>query len=164
MSAALRAAIPLTCSAALALGATGVACLDTTPFFVAPDASPPAADADLDAGAEEAGDAAVDVDPRPPCQRCIETPDDAGYGCGAELAPCLADVKCADVYACILANECITRARSLREVILCGLPCASEAGVTQVDPAAQLIYNVAQCAETNCTATCAPYLLDGGGD
>lgn len=140
---------------ALAVDATG--CVDTEPFVVIPDAAPPPpvdAAPPLDAGA--------DVDLRSPCQRCLETPDNPGPGCGDELQQCLDDPKCHGAYTCMLADGCLTKTSQL-EIVVCGIPCARDAGiVSQNEPSADLIYNVATCAETTCPHECQPYLFDGG--
>ncbi len=136
-------------------GVAATACLDFTPNYVgAPDAAPP--DPVIDAGPD-----APDVDTRPSCQRCIETPDTPGPGCADELTTCLADPLCKAAYACILANGCLTKG-SRQKVILCGLPCAEDAGIiTQNEPAAIEILDVASCASRACAPSC---IHDAGAD
>ena len=133
-------------------GVAAAACLDFTPNYVAPpDAAPPPP-------VIEAGPDAPDVDLRPSCQKCIETPDVPGPGCSNELATCLADPLCKSSYECILANGCLTKG-TRQKVIICGLPCAEDAGiVTQTEDAALEILSVANCAATTCHSSC----LDGG--
>jgi hypothetical protein len=135
-------------SLAIASGVVVAACLDTTPFIVpAPDSAvepPPPVDAGPDA---------PDVDQRPPCQQCIEAPTSDG-GCADLLGVCLADPKCNGTYQCMLLHQCLTKADQ-RKIILCGLPCAAEAGImSQFEQSANEIYDVATCAEMNCAGPC----------
>lgn len=139
------------------------ACLDLTPLIyeAAPPETgpPPSSDAGLDVvdlgDAAVDGDAFVDVDNRPPCVRCITTPDDASSpGCADEIAACRASPVCDQIYLCALANHCFEQP-SFRDLVNCGLPCAAEAGVvSSQDPALLLVYNVAVCAQANCNAPC----------
>ena len=139
-----------------AFAAVGVACLDTTPLVYVP----PTPDAEPPPVVIDAGPDAPDVDTRPPCQLCVESPDDGGAGCADELAACTADPKCNAAYACIVLQGCLNK-ESQRKVILCGLPCAAAAGiVTQDEPAAVEIYAVAVCAQTSCADAC--HISDAG--
>ena len=157
----LAAAFVATCCGA------ATACLDLTPvIYETADASKPTVDATddlvvvVDSGKVD-GDAAhdvrvVDVDNRPPCVRCLTTPDDASPpGCGGEISACLAESKCAATYQCALVAHCFEQP-SFRDIINCGLPCAQAAGIlTLSDPALTLIYNVATCAQASCNGPCA---------
>ncbi|MGH7293443.1 MAG: hypothetical protein ACRELB_00850 [Polyangiaceae bacterium] len=146
-----------------AASAVAVACLDLTPILYetsgGPDASiPPALDAGEDGepvDGAEAGDEADAIDTRPPCVRCLNTPDDAApAGCEDEINACLAESACAATYACALVNHCFEQP-SFRDIVNCGLPCAEAAGiVTSTDPALTLIYDVAVCAQSRCNGPC----------
>jgi hypothetical protein len=157
----LRTTLLLSSVAAIAGGAAA-ACLDLTPYLyeAAPDSGPPPSyDAGVDAGLADVeidGDAFVDVDNRPPCVRCLNTPDDAAApGCADEIEACLENAACASVYTCAVANGCFQQP-SFRDIVNCGLPCVAEAGIYQSsDPAVTLIYNVAVCAQGNCNGPCA---------
>lgn len=147
-----RTVVVLACSTAIA-GIAAAACLDLTPIYVAPPDAAPPPPPPIDAGPD-----APDVDIRPSCQKCIETPDVPGPGCSDELAACLADPVCRSSYECILFNGCLTKG-TRQKVIICGLPCAEDAGiVTQTEDAALEILNVANCAATTCHSSC----LDAG--
>ena len=146
----LGVALILASSTALA-GAAAVACLDLTPIYVAPPDAAPPPPPPVDAGPD-----APDVDQRPSCQKCIESPDVPGPGCSDELTACLGDPTCKSSYECILAAGCLTKG-SRQKVILCGLPCAEEAGiVSQSEDAAVEILNVANCASKACQPSCLP--------
>jgi len=153
-----RLVVALAIGSLVAAGVVTVtACVDTTPFYVPPEDASPPPPPPVDAGPD-----APDVDTRSSCQRCIETPDMPGPGCGDELAICLADPKCKGTYDCMLARGCLTKADQ-RKIILCGLPCAAEAGiVSQNEPAADEIYTVATCAESACPGPCG--IGDAGTD
>lgn len=144
------------------------ACLDLTPIIyeTGPDSSAPAQDAAIDVfvAGDDASDADVatdgeaavaDVDNRPPCVQCITSPDDAGTpGCADEIAACMADPECAGTYACALVNHCFEQP-TFRDIVNCGIPCATEAGITNTnDPAIMLIYNIAVCAQARCNMPC----------
>ena len=140
------------------IGACAVtaACLDLSRH--APPDTPSDVDAAIaDTGADVALDvdaAAIDADLRPACQRCVESPDLPGPGCGDELARCLAEATCRAVYACVVARACLTK-DSQKKMLICGIPCASEAGVTSPsDPAAVLALQVIECAQSNCIGAC----------
>jgi hypothetical protein len=147
-------------SIAIAIAAVLAACLDVTPITVVPvepDADVPPPPPPIDAGPD-----APDVDPRTDCQKCIETPDMPGPGCGDELAICLGDPKCRDTYDCMIRRNCLARANQ-QLIILCGLPCAAEAGIqSQFEQAANEIYDVATCAEGACPKPC--HVGDAGAD
>jgi hypothetical protein len=140
-------------------GAAAVACLDTTPIYVAaPDAAPEPPPPDLDAGPD-----APDVDRRTLCQQCVEAPDMPGPGCGDELATCLADDKCKGAYECVIAKSCLLKGTQ-EKVVLCGLPCAADAGITsQFEQAAVDLYGVASCALMACPKPCM-LVTDAGAD
>ncbi len=151
----LRMALILAMSTAIA-GASAAACLDFAPNYVAPPDAAPPPPPPMDAGPD-----APDVDNRPSCQQCIETPDTPGPGCHDELAACLVDPLCKSAYECILENGCLTKG-TRQKVIICGLPCAEDAGIiTQTEPAAVEILNVASCASKACQTSCLP---DAGAD
>ena len=133
-----------------ATSAAALACLDLTPYVYeaarTKDAvAPPQTDAGPDA----------DVDNRPPCIRCVQSPDDAAVpGCASEIAACQQNTECAATYVCALANDCLNQP-SFRDIINCGLPCAEEAGImSENDPAVTLIYDFATCAQANCDVPC----------
>jgi len=140
--------------ALLAGGALAAACLDPTPITVtfAFDASVDVVLPNYDDVSPEAP--ASDGDPRPLCERCIETPDDAGPGCGDELKACFGDPTCKAIYTCIIENGCLVNP-SRQEVTNCGLSCAVDAGLaTPSDPSAVLIIDVAKCALSACAGPC----------
>jgi|HubBroStandDraft_2_1064218.scaffolds.fasta_scaffold418328_2 hypothetical protein len=60
------------------------------------------------------------------CLACLETPDAPGPGCETEYDACQADPTCAELWACILAVNCV--GGSTATFITCALPCANEAG------------------------------------
>ncbi len=124
------------------------ACLDTNAIDFTPKASPlaPPVDASADAG---------DADFRRPCQVCTESPDDAGGGCGTEVAACVNDPVCSQIYACALGHLCFEKT-SQRDTLVCGVPCAEEAGVTStVDPAITMILGITGCLFSGpCAAIC----------
>jgi hypothetical protein len=124
------------------------ACLDTNAIDFVPAAIttlPP-----VDAGPD-----AEDADLRRPCQRCVESPDDPGPGCGNAVAACVADPVCVLVYQCALARGCLEKADQ-HDSVTCGVPCAEEAGVrTTTDPVVTLILGVTDCIANNaCGAIC----------
>lgn len=133
------------------------ACLDMSPNNFVPavqEAEPPPI---VDAGPD-----VPDVDMRPPCEQCIESPDQPGPGCADELAACRADPRCNATYDCVIAHSCLTRG-SQRRIILCGLPCAQDAGIiAQDDPAAVLVLAVVACLQTACPSECK--ITDAGTD
>lgn len=134
----------------IAAGASAwsVACLDMTPLAPPPDAAAPPPIVD-------AGPDAPDVDTRPPCERCIETPEDAG-GCATDVAACVADTTCAAIYACAVKQGCFGKGTP-RAGITCGIPCAQSAGVSDPsNPAVTLIYNIVTCASASCNGICFP--------
>jgi len=144
------------------------ACLDLTPIVYeeAPkrdaSAAPPdggTVDAAVDGVAD--ADAEVDVDMRPPCVRCLTSPDDASVpGCADEIAACVANAECAATYACAVANGCFEQP-SFRDIVNCGIPCAEDAGITSSsDPAVTLIEAIATCAQNSCNQPC--HIGDGG--
>lgn len=164
----LLRAIAATSVLAAALGGAA-ACLDLTPIIYeeAPKPNASAApseggtvDAAVDGGVADA-DAEVDVDMRPPCIRCITSPDDASMpGCADEISACTGNAECAATYACALANGCFEQP-SFRDIVNCGIPCAEDAGITtSSDPAITLIYDIATCAQNNCNQPC--HIGDGG--
>ena len=139
-------------AAAITGGTTALsACLDMTPIEFAPavpEAAPPPPPI-IDAGPD-----VPDVDTRPPCELCLESPDQPGPGCADELAACRADTKCKATYDCVLANGCLTKG-SQKKMILCGLPCAENAGIlTQDEPAAVLVLKVVACVQGACASAC----------
>lgn len=136
-----------------------LACVDTTPFTLqeTADAAPPVVDATFDSKVEEAShdavmDAAIETGPTK-CQQCLETPDMDAHGCGNEVAACLQNPKCARAIECAVANDCFDRGSSAG-LIMCGYPCAQDAGITLTDPAINLAYAVFTCASTNCSGAC----------
>jgi hypothetical protein len=133
-----------------AIAAAIVACLDMTPITVTPPGEDAAPSPIVDAGPD-----APDVDTRHPCQRCIETPDDGG-GCGSELAACLADPQCNEIYQCVLSNGCLDKPTN-RATTICSLPCAAEAGVFDLTSTpAVLAITVVNCGEVACRGICVP--------
>jgi hypothetical protein len=102
----------------------------------------------------DAGEDAPDVDTRPPCVQCLEAPDQPGPGCGTALAECRGDPKCSATYDCVLAKSCLTKGDQ-KKIILCGLPCAQEAGIiAQDDPSAVLILDIVACIQASCASPC----------
>jgi hypothetical protein len=126
--------------------AAPAACLDATPIFVAP----PDASVD-DAGAETSLAEA--------CRQCIEAPDTPGPGCGKEMQACDQLPGCKAAIECTFAAGCFTLG-SASKVVVCGLPCATEAGIlTGTDPAIPAATNVFNCSTTTCAPACS-----AGGD
>jgi hypothetical protein len=102
----------------------------------------------------DAGEDAPDVDMRPPCVQCLETPDQPGPGCATELGECRGDPKCNATYDCVIAKSCLTKGDQ-KKIILCGLPCAQEAGIlTQDEPSAVLILDIVACIQASCASPC----------
>src|SRR5215472_18665748 len=129
---ASRMVVGIAVGAAGAVAAWAAACLDVDPVTLPPYRPtvdvyiPPMPDVMIPDGADAA---AFDVfDPRGPCQKCLETPDDAG-GCASDIAACLTYKQCAAVYACALANGC-TYLGTLQDGYQCAFPCFLEAGIT----------------------------------
>jgi hypothetical protein len=124
------------------------ACVDTTAIAFEPQALTTPAPAD--AGLEE-----EDADLRRPCQRCVESPDEPGPGCGTETSACSADPQCAQIYACALREGCFEKA-SRHDAVSCGIPCAQEAGVVSTsDPVVSLILGVTECVSNGaCGGIC----------
>jgi hypothetical protein len=139
---------------ACAVTATG-ACIDLTPILFNADAAPPPADASPDV--TPSPDASKDggADAPGPCLQCLATPDDAAPpGCAGEIATCVANAKCAVVYACAVADHCFEQGR-FQDIVSCGLPCIESAMITdQTDPAIADIYAIAVCAQASCNAPC----------
>ena len=134
-----------------------LACLDATPVTVASqvDSSPPPVDAPVaaqDASRDSQPEAEAEAGPTP-CVKCLETPDDAGPGCGNELSACMANPKCAKAMQCAFANGCFDRG-TMGGLISCGFPCAQQAGITLTDPAIDLAYAVFRCAAAACGPAC----------
>ena len=145
-----RVAIAVLISATtIGVVAGAAACLDMSPNNFVPaeqEAEPPPV--------RDAGPDVPDVDMRPPCIQCLEAPDQPGPGCADELADCRADPKCSATYDCVLAKSCLTKGEQ-KKIILCGLPCAQEAGIiAQDDPAAVLILGVVGCIQSACPSQC----------
>jgi hypothetical protein len=149
------AAFPVCACAIAAAGAAAAgACVDLTPVAFNADAAPSPADASPDGPTNpDAADASADAPG--PCLRCLETPDDAAPpGCAGEIATCVANAKCAVVYACAVATHCFEQAR-FQDIVSCGLPCIESAMITdQNDPAIADIYAIAVCAQASCNAPC----------
>ena len=143
----------------LALLATACACLSVEPvdFHAAgKDTSVPEAPPPPEGGADG------DVDAPLTCRECIEAPNAPGPGCGTEVAACLASTKCTEIYACLFELNCWAIAVR-RDFIVCGLPCAIEAGVASVDdPEVKLAISIAECAIANCGTFCHP--AETGGE
>ena len=161
---ALRSALTAVLFILGALVSLAVACLDMSPVIVEtpptmrPDIYIPLPDVDIPDGADAA---AFDVDLRPPCQRCLESPDQPGPGCAQEIAACEANPQCAQVYACVIYSGCLYLA-SRSALANCAIPCLQEAGVTsQTTPAGMAAYNLTICGFTTCTRVCGPS-FDGG--
>lgn len=134
-------------TAAIAVAVALVACLDPTPYVLpaspAADAGPPPPDS---------GDAEADA--VPPCEACLHAPSAPGPGCGDVIAICVDDAKCNAALACASSDGCFERG-SLSQLISCGLPCATDAGIlAQNDPALEKAYRVFQCAGSACAAPC----------
>ena len=135
--------------------AAGSACLDATPVTVSneetiPDGAPPSADVQPgDGGTDREAEAAPSA-----CDLCLHAPDTPGPGCADELAACQANPECGRAIACALGQGCFDMG-STAALVVCGLPCAAEAGiVTFTDPATTLAFNVFQCAGTTCATAC----------
>ena len=124
------------------------ACLDTNAIDFVP--APITTLAPVDAGPD-----VEDADLRRPCQRCVESPDEPGPGCGNAVAACVDDPVCVLVYQCALSRGCLEKADQ-RESVSCGVPCAEEAGVrSSSDPVVTLILGVTNCIAGNaCGAIC----------
>jgi hypothetical protein len=125
------------------------ACVDTTAIDYKEQAITALPPADASSDAEGA-------DLRRPCQRCAETPDVPGPGCGTAVAACTADATCALVYQCAVARGCLEKS-SHHDVVVCGIPCAAENGVvTTSDPVVPLILGITECvSEGACGSVCA---------
>lgn len=138
-------------AAAGVAAAAAIACLDLTPVTYVP----PQPDAESDTGAALDAGADADVDPRGECVHCITEPDDASpRGCADEVAACQASPECAATYACALARHCFEQP-TFTKLVGCGLPCAIEAGIVDLqDPAFALINNTAICAARYCNVPC----------
>jgi hypothetical protein len=115
-------------SALFALRLT-VACLDITPIVVE----------------REVSEAETE------CFACLEDP----MACGAIIDACYADPRCAPVYACIEKERCLDRP-ILDDKLLCGLPCAADAGITRIeDPIVDTyLVGLLACAKAKCEAAC----------
>jgi hypothetical protein len=139
--------------AAAAGGGALAACLDLSPVAYEVDSSVSVPDAAIDVAAEAGSDA--DAAAQGPCVRCLITASDAEPpGCADEIAACVANAKCALIYACAVADHCFEQP-SFREIVNCGLPCIEQAQVnTNTDPAITLIYNIAVCAQASCNGVC----------
>jgi hypothetical protein len=139
--------------AAAAIGGTFAACLDLSPVAYDADSGVSSPDASIDVGAEARADA--DAAAPGPCLRCLTREDDAAPpGCADEIAICLANTKCANIYACAVAAHCFEQP-SFRDIVNCGLPCIEQAHIdTNTDPAITLIYNIATCAQSSCNGPC----------
>ena len=125
------------------------ACLSVEPIDFQPrvrDAAHP------DTQIAEVSDA--DADAPPTCRECIESPDVPGPGCATEVASCRASAKCKQIYECLFEAGCW--ATSVRkDFIICGLPCAIDAGVvSETDPDALAAIAVAECADPKCGTYC----------
>jgi hypothetical protein len=152
---------------ATALVLLAVACLDMSPIIVEnppvmrPDIYVPRPDVEVPDGADAA---AFDVDLRPPCQMCLESPDQPGPGCAQEVAACNAIPQCAVTYACVVSSGCLylpTRA----ELAQCAIPCLQEAGITSMNtPAGMAAYNLTVCGFMICTKVCGPIVEGGAQD
>jgi hypothetical protein len=106
-----------------------VACLDITPIVVEREVS------------------AADTQ----CFACLEEPT----ACGALIDACYADPRCAPVYVCVEKERCLDRP-VLDDKILCGLPCAADAGITRIEDPLVSTYLVGllACAKEKCEAQC----------
>jgi len=155
-----RFALALTITA-LSAGALA-ACLDTTPVYVAEQASTKG-DASfhpvlLDAGRE--AEAAVVHDE---CVACLEAPDTPGPGCKSTIDTCDTLDRCKVSYLCAVNSGCFA-VTSLADFYACGLACANEAGVVSFDdPAISYEYGIFQCGLTTCKDVCKFGKDQGGG-
>ena len=115
---------------AVALVRLAPACLEITPVIVEKDAALPA-----DAG----------------CVPCLEQPD----RCRFIIVKCNQDPRCVPVYACITRDRCFDQPK-LDDKILCGLPCAADAGITRLnDPFVdEYLVSLLACAREKCAEAC----------
>jgi hypothetical protein len=125
---------------ALGLASTLSSCVDTKPIAFDFDASSPVHDAGIDASLS-------------PCVRCLQTADQPGPGCLDELKTCQRNPVCAAVITCTTAAGCFDLG-SQNDVILCGLPCAVDAGATAQEDIEALAYDVFTCMFSHCDAVC----------
>jgi hypothetical protein len=88
------------------------------------------------------------------CISCLETPDEAGPGCGTEYAACTANAECAAMIACTFTAGCYSGSSSL--YVDCALPCAMEAGaLSGTDPVLKLASPLFNCIVGGaCTPSC----------
>jgi hypothetical protein len=88
------------------------------------------------------------------CKACLETPDEAGPGCGSEYTVCTANAECAAMIACTFAAGCYKGSPSL--YVNCALPCAMEAGaLSGMDPVLKLASPLFNCIVGGaCTPSC----------
>jgi hypothetical protein len=110
-------------------------CLDTKPVYLQP----------------EAGDASGT-----PCLDCLVGSEEAGTGglCHGAVDPCLVDPKCAALYACAVGSRCLEQP-TLDDKIICGIPCARDAGIVSAgDPAIGQLFVVLQCGAEHCSGAC----------
>jgi hypothetical protein len=139
----------------VALGAS-VACLDVTPVTVSSPSFVDDASPSVDAPADVTADSAMDqrADAADLCLACLNTPDDGGVGCGTEVGACFNNPECAGALTCAQAKGCFENT-SLKQIIACGYPCASEAGIISLnDPAVTLAFAVFQCVAGPCGVAC----------
>jgi hypothetical protein len=97
------------------------------------------------------------VDSGRACLTCVK----GDAGCAQNVETCLAKPRCAPIFACIETNDCFERL-TIGDKIQCGLPCAVDAGITNVDdPIVQVdLVAMITCAQTSCAAVCGE--ADGG--
>ena len=116
---------------------------------------------EVDATQNDGDEADVRDAAAPTCRECVEAPNVPGPGCNDQVAACKASPKCAQLYECLYTAGCwVFDVR--KDFILCGLPCAIEAGViAETDPEAVLAIGVVECAAPKCGAYCR---ATGSGD
>ena len=128
------------------LGLASSACLDGSPLIVPEEA-----------GLEDGGqpeDVEIDGDIFSPCRDCFMGLTDADVTCAATWGPCSADPKCAGTLECALLAGCLALP-SLPDIVTCGTPCATQAGIFRADdPAVGLILPVLDCVVRECRAVC----------
>jgi hypothetical protein len=126
--------------------AAGCLDVDPTPFHPR-DAGTKPFDANID-------DVSPDVDPLERCLACIKSANDPGPGCLTEWTACENVPLCHTTIECALPLNCLALGDQFA-VLTCGLPCATEAGVT--DPIQQLgeVYGLVVCVLNNgCRTEC----------